>query len=277
MNFTDRNSARYVAPIALLAAALFTSAFAAGCAGDPPSCVGSQCDKNNGDGDGDGDGDPPKPSEDPPELQDDDPTNDQANGETGSLDQENTFEHPGDLDGETRDPFDILAQRAEEGPPEVRTRLHSCQKVTVATLRQILTQFGVDLEAEGNPPTAGQLLNGGGNALGASNYGARASESLVWTAAGAAKMFDIFVQAAPEIIANAPNQAVCQVTAGTPGPALFDDEGICNKDAISCLIGTAATDAHVAICNSAVVSASDLEKGKSIAVASLLSAAHSCD
>ncbi len=275
MNPNDRIRARYVAPIALFAVAVFTAGFTAGCAGDPPSCVGAQCEKDKKD-----DGETPQPTPEPAELQDDDPTNDQQNGQTGSLDKENTFEHPGDLDGTTRDPFDILAQRAEEGPPEVRTRLHSCQKVTVNTLRSILMQLGVNLDAEsgdGDPPTAGELLNNGGNALGASNYGARASESLVWTAAGAAKMFDIYVQAAPEIIANAPNQPVCQAVAGTPGPSLFDEEGACNKDAISCLIGTAATDAHVAICNSAVASASDLDKGKSIAVASIMSAAHSCD
>lgn len=275
MNPNDAIRARHVAPIALLAVAVFTAGFTAGCAGDPPSCVGAQCDKDKDD-----DGDPPKPSKEPEELQDDDPTNDQQNGQTGSLDKGNTFEHPGDLDGTTRDVFDILQQRAEEGPPEIRTRLHSCQKVNVNTLRTILTQLGVDLDAEadgGDPPTAGQLLNGGGNALGASNYQARASESLVWTAAGAAKMFDIFVQAAPEIIANAPNQPVCQAVAGTPGPSLFDEEGTCNKDAISCLIGTAATDAHVAICNSAVASASDPDKGKAIAVAAIMSAAHSCD
>ena len=68
-----------------------------------------------------------------------------------------------------------------------------------------------------------------------------------------------------------------QAVPGTRGPDLFDAEGACNKDAISCLIGTSATDAHVAICNSAVLSASDLDKGKAIAVATMLSAAHSCD
>ncbi len=275
MNPNDRIRARYAAPFALFAVAVFTAGFTAGCAGDPPSCLGSQCDKKDDDK-----VETPKPTPEPEEAKDDNPTNDQANGQTGSLDKGNTFEHPGDLDGETRDPFDILAQRAEEGAPEIRTRLHSCQKVTVATLRTILTQLGVDLDAEaggGDPPTAGQLLNEGGNALGVSNYGARSSESLVWTAAGAAKMFDIYVQAAPEIIANAPNMPVCQEVEGTPGPALFDDEGKCNKDAISCLIGTSATEAHVAICNSAVTSASDLDKGKSIAVAAIMSAAHSCD
>lgn len=275
MNPNDKSRARHVAPLAILAAAtIFTAVSAIGCAGDPPSCLGSQCDKEKKETE------PPAPTPDPPELQNDDPTDDQSNGQTGSLDKGNTFEHPGDLDGTTRDPFDILAQRAEEGPPEVRTRLHSCQKVTVASLRNLLTQLGVNLDAEaddGQPPTAGQLLAGGGNALGVSNYAARSAESIVWTAAGAAKMFDIFVQAAPEIMANLPNQELCQKTPGTPGPDLFDIDGKCNVEAISCLIGTRATEAHAAICDSAVKSASDLEKGKAIAVATMLAAAHSCD
>jgi hypothetical protein len=78
----------------------------------------------------------------------------------------NTFDHMSDL-GEfgARDPFDILAQREEEGPAEVRTRLHSCQKITYATLGNILSSLGVDLSATGDPPTAGQLYKGGAGAL----------------------------------------------------------------------------------------------------------------
>jgi hypothetical protein len=150
--------------------------------------------------------------------------------------------------------------------------------VTVASLRNILASLGVDLERqadEGQPPSAGQLLGGGNNALGASNYGARSPEALVWTAAGAAKTFDIFVQAAPEIIANLPNQPSCQT--GGVGPAVFEEDGSCNRDALSCMMGVLATDEHVAICNSAVHSASTPEKGQIIAVATVLSAAHSCD
>ncbi len=264
-----------LAPASLLLASLLTSSLVlAACAGDPPTCLGEGC----GEEDETETVDPPAPSEDPPSRQNDDPVDDPENGPTGSTDEDNTFEHPQDLDGTSRDPFDILAQRAEEGPPEVRTRLHSCQKVTVATLRNILVSLGVDLEAESNPPSAGQLIGGGGNALGASNYGARASEALVWTAAGAAKTFDIFVQAAPEIIANLPNQSLCQV--GGVGPQVFDGEGediTCNRDALSCMMGVLATAEHVAICNSALKSASDPDKGKAIAVAAVLSAAHSCE
>lgn len=189
--------------------------------------------------------------------------------------EETTFDH----DNDYRDPYEIALQQAEEGPPEVRSRLHSCQKLQIAALRNILTDFGVDLAAEGDPPTAGQLINGGGTALGQSNYPARTGEDIVWTAAGAAKTFDIFVQAAPEIIAAMPNLAQCQID-GT-GPSMFDESDpenpTCNDDAVSCLIGRPATPDHIAICNNLLQSGSSLAVSKNIAVGALLSAAHSCE
>jgi hypothetical protein len=190
--------------------------------------------------------------------------------------QKNTFDHFATLGNDTpKDPFEVLKERQEEGLPEIRTRLHSCQKIQVATLRNILVGFGVDMNAQGDPPTAGQLWSDGLGALGAANYDSRVGESLVWTAAGAAKMFDILVQAAPEIIANLPNVAQCQVDG--KGPQVFDEQNHCVPDAVTCLIGRPATPDHLAICNAVVTQASDVEKGKSIAVATLLSAAHSCE
>jgi hypothetical protein len=190
--------------------------------------------------------------------------------------KDNTFDHMADLGNQAvKDPFDILKQREEEGPASVRTRLHSCQKIQVTTLRNMLVSFGVNMDATGDPPTAGQLLKAGGGALGGANYDARVGETIVWTAAGAAKMFDILVQAAPEIIANLPNMPQCQI--GGVGPQVFDAENRCVDDAITCLIGRPATPDHLAICNSAVAHASDIETGKKIAIASLLSAAHSCE
>jgi hypothetical protein len=190
--------------------------------------------------------------------------------------QKNTFDHMASLGNDaTKDPFEVLKEREEEGPAEIRTRLHSCQKIQVTTLRSILVGFGVNMDATGDPPTAGQLLKDGGGALGAANYDARVGETLVWTAAGAAKMFDILVQAAPEIIANLPNSPQCQVDG--VGPQVFDENNHCVEDAVTCLIGRPATKDHLAICNSVVGQASDLETGKKIAVATLLSAAHSCE
>jgi len=207
----------------------------------------------------------------------DDPTKDD-NNQPGAFagGEDNTASHMGDLgDGVFKDPFEVLAQRMEEGPPEVRTRLHSCQKLQNTALSNMLTSLGVNIDATGDPPTAGQLIKGGGGALGAASYDARVGEQIVWSAAGAAKLFDIFVQAAPEIIANLPNVDQCKVDG--VGPEMFDGNNQCNADAIACITGRPATASHVAICNKVVTSASDVEKGKRIAVATMMAAAHSCE
>lgn len=189
---------------------------------------------------------------------------------------DNTFDHMAGLGDEApKDAFEVLKQREEEGPAEIRTRLHSCQKLQITTLRNILSSLGVNLDATGNPPTAGQLVKEGTGALGAANYDARVGEAIVWTAAGAAKMFDIWVQAAPEIIANLPNMPQCQIDG--VGPQVFDEENHCNADALTCMMGKPATAEHVAICNSAVANSSDVETGKKVAIAALMSAVHSCE
>ncbi len=209
----------------------------------------------------------------------DDPTKDpgeKVGGESGG--PGNTFDHNQDLGAYGgRSPFDILAERQAEGPPEVRTRLHSCQKLPVASFMTILTSFGVNMNNTGkNPPSAADLLKAGGGALGAADYDARVAEATTWSAAGAAKTFDIFMQAAPEIIANFSTLAQCKRADGSQ-PDLFDGNNKCNIDALSCLIGKPARQAHVDICNTAVAQASSIDTGKAIAVATILSAAHSCE
>ena len=206
-----------------------------------------------------------------------DPTKDPAQKPGATVGGElNTFNHMADLGASGgRDPFDILAQRQEEGPPEVRTRLHSCQKVQITALRNLLVSLGVDLQKKSNPPSAAELLADGTGALGAANYDARVGETLVWSSAGAAKLFDIFVQAAPEIIENLPSAPQCQIDG--VGPEVFDAQGNCNADAISCMTGRPASQEHVDICSNLVKSATDLETGKKIAVATMLSAAHTCE
>lgn len=231
------------------------------CSVDPPTTLGKdKSSKPDGQG------------TDPNDIE-----NQQGNG-VGS--EGNTFDHMDSLDTTApgTDPWAIAAQRQEEGPPEIRTRMHSCQKMQITTLRNLLTDLGVDLGAtagQGQPPTAGQLLNGGGTALGQANYAARSGEAIVWTAAGAAKQFDIFVQAAKEIIANISTAPACQINGA--GPEMFNADNTCNEDAITCIMGKPATSEHVAICNNLVTTASDVDKGKQIAVATILSAAHSCE
>jgi hypothetical protein len=148
--------------------------------------------------------------------------------------------------------------------------------VQITAVSNILKSLGVNVDAtDDKVPTAGQLVKGGGGALGAAAYDARVGETLVWSAAGAAKLFDIFVQAAPEIITNLPTVEQCKVDG--VGPEMFDAKNQCNADAITCITGRPATASHVAICNTIVTKASDIEKGKRIAVATLMSAAHSCE
>lgn len=190
--------------------------------------------------------------------------------------ENNTQSHMGDLsDFGAKDPFEILAQRQEEGPAEIRTRLHSCQKLQNTALRNVLQSLGVNIDATGNPPTAGELYQAGGSALGAASYDARVGEAVVWSAAGAAKLFDIFVQAAPEIIANLQNVDQCKVDG--VGVSMFNDQNQCNADAISCITGRPASADHVAICNAIVTKASSVDKGKRIAVATIMAGALSCE
>jgi len=188
----------------------------------------------------------------------------------------NTFDHFADI-GEfgARDPFDILAQREEEGPAEVRTRLHSCQKIPYATLGSLLSSLGVDLAATGTPRTAGELYKAGAGALGAANYDARVGEGITWSAAGAAKLFDIFVQAAPEVIANLESVDQCKIDG--VGPKMFDAEDRCNPDALACIMGRPASQTQVDVCSHLVQQASSVEAGKNIAVATILAATHSCE
>jgi hypothetical protein len=204
---------------------------------------------------------------------DDDPTD--GSSDDAAAGEENTFDHPDGLGGETKDPFDALAERQEEGPPEVRTRLHSCQKLQVAALRNLLGALGVNLEATGDPAPAGQLLSEGLDALGGANYGARVGEAVVTTNSGSTKMQDIWVMAADEVIANLPNMPQCQIEG--VGPAVFDENDECNEEAITCMIGRPASDEHLAICNQVVESAADKEQGKRLAVAALLAGAHTCE
>jgi len=143
----------------------------------------------------------------------DDPTKDPGETPGGyNGGQDNTFDHDQDLGAYGgRNPFDILKERQAEGAPEVRTRLHSCQKMPIGSLTNILASLGVDLGNTGkNPPSAADLLKTGKGALGNADYDSRVAEATTWSAAGAAKTFDIFMQAAPEIIANFSTLAACK-------------------------------------------------------------------
>jgi hypothetical protein len=185
-----------------------------------------------------------------------------------------TGEVVGDPTLPSPDPFAELERLQREGPPRYASRVHSCPKMRYRTLGNVLASRGVDLAATGEL-SAGNLYTKGGPALGAANYAARVRENIDPGLATTAKLFDIYVQAAPEIIARLASRPECQV--GGVGAPLFDASNHCLADGVSCLIGVPATATHLEVCNQTISRAADVETGKRLAVAVLAAAAHTCE
>src|ERR1041385_4708688 len=125
------------------------------------------------------------------------------------------------------DPYADLDRLQREGPPRYASRVHSCAKMRYRTLGNLLASRGVDLAATGEL-SAGALYRGGAQALGAPNYAALVRENIDLGLATTAKLFDIYVQAAPEIIQNLPARPECQI--GGVGARLFDAANHCVAD-----------------------------------------------
>lgn len=181
----------------------------------------------------------------------------------------NTEDHPNPVD-----PWDVLDRLLAEGPPSYSAHVHSCMKTKYATLGRVLAQRGVNLAATG-ALSAGALYKGGDQALGVANYGQRVAESVELTTAGASKMLDIFASAAPEIIAAMPNRAECMVN-GQP-TQMFDAQNNCTAAGIECITGLPASPAIIEVCSQSVLHASTPDKGKNLAVAITMAAAHACE
>ena len=192
----------------------------------------------------------------------------QVGNSTGGDD--NTFNHP---DSE-QDPWALLQQLQEQGPPEYSSRVHGCPKMKYATIANVLASRGVNVTNTATN-SAGDIYMSSDQALGVANYAARQRENLELTTSAASKMFDIFAAAAPEIIANMSSSPAC--TVGSIGANVFNSQNQCDADGITCLIGVPATASHVELCNLTVANASDVDTGKRMAVAALLAAAHTCE
>jgi hypothetical protein len=190
-------------------------------------------------------------------------TGDTAGGE------ENTYDHPGGPDV-----WDYLERLAEEGPASFSSRLHSCPKMKYSTVGRILQSRGVDVTAD-NELSAGFLWRNGAAALGAPKLDVRSREKTEITTAAAARLFDIFAQAAPEIIAAMPTLESCTVDG--VGTEMFNAAGQCTMDGIACLTGVPATASHLELCNEMVNRATTPQKGQELAVAALAAAAHTCE
>lgn len=199
--------------------------------------------------------------------------------DNGAASGDNTFDHFND----PGDPFEILKQHAEEGPPQIRGRLHSCSKLPYSTLGEFLRSRGVNVDNPANqtPKSAGQIYKDGKDSLGVANYNARQAEASFHTTAGATKLFDIFVQAAPEVIANIQSVPACQI-AGVGKPMFDATTGECVKESLSCLIGRPAKPQDIKLCNTMLQHAepgnqADLDIKRKITVAAFLSAAFTCE
>ncbi|HEX5059532.1 MAG TPA: hypothetical protein VFV99_09240 [Kofleriaceae bacterium] len=176
--------------------------------------------------------------------------------------------------GHAQDPWVELECVQREGPPRYASRVHGCPKMRVLTTGNVLASRGVNLAAA-DDLSAGKIYRTSAAALGAPNYAARIRENVDLGVATASKLFDIYVQAAPEIITNLPNRPECQKN-GAPAQ-LFDSSNRCVAAGFSCLMGVPATAQHLAICNETVKRAADVESGKRMAVALLAAAAHTCE
>lgn len=134
------------------------------------------------------------------------------------------------------------------------------------------------------PATAGFLYQTAEDALSVPKLDSRRSEKDGHTTASAMRMMDIFIQAAPQIIDNIedPTLAPACVLDGATAPMFDPVDGSCVEQSVSCLLGMPATTDHLLLCDLIVDEADpnvagDLEKKRNIAVAALLSAAHSCE
>jgi hypothetical protein len=183
---------------------------------------------------------------------------------------DNTFDHPEVIP----DVWDLLDRLSQEGPPEFSARVHSCPKMKYQTIGNVLASRGVDLGGGGDT-SAGQMWRDSSQALGAANYAARVPERTELTTASAAKLYDIWSQAAQQIIDQMPGRAEC--TVGGVGARMFNELDQCTADGISCLLGVPATAGHVELCNEMVERATTPATGKIIAVAALAAAAHTCE
>jgi len=208
-------------------------------------------------------------------------TNGGASGDTRSPNataggEDSTYDHmndpgaaaPGAENSQPADP----AQVKLVGAPEVQSRLHSCGKLTYASLGSILQSRG--LTGGGQRPNgaqSGQQIYAQGQtgpAFGAANYNGRVPEAPFASTSAMAKMFDIFTMASYDAVNANWTAPACE------GAKVLGADGKFTKDGLSCLMGKPAKDEHVAIANDAI--AKNATDGAKIAIAALLSAAHTC-
>jgi hypothetical protein len=190
---------------------------------------------------------------------------------------------PGSTRGST--PVWHPAYPTDDLSSDVTSRLHGCQKVSYTAIGNFLSARGVTSVGSASAPanSAGQLYAAAATTFGIPTLDSRSREPSFLTTAGASKVFDIFVAAAPEIIANlgSATQAPACTVSGTNSP-MFDSPTACDQNSVTCLLGRPATPNDMILCNLALSEAdpnnpSDVTNKQVIAVATLLASAHLCE
>jgi hypothetical protein len=186
--------------------------------------------------------------------------------------EDTTFDHANDPAGASGSDFQPPepAQMKLVGSPEVTSRLHACGKISYASLGNLLTTraLGPSVGRPANTQTAQQIYAAAGAAFGTANYAGRVPEAPFASTSAMAKMFDIFAMASYDAVGANWTAPAC------PGVKVLGTDGKFTKDGLSCLMGKPARDEHVAIANDAITK--NPTDGAKIAIAALLSAAHTC-
>ncbi len=212
------------------------------------------------------------------DIEDEDVPTNIPDDENTSGNPDNTFDH----DNSGKSPWEVLAEQQAAGPGRYQARMHGCVKVRYSTVGNMLRSRGITFPGGAN--SAGVLFTTGMNSMGAPTYAARVRENLIPSTSGMSRLFDIFSSASTEIIAGfgAGTIEACKV-AGV-SPPLFDNAGAtCNAEAFKCLMGLPPTAEHLDICNKTIAGAknaqgaADQAIGQRLAVAVMLSAAHTCE
>lgn len=200
------------------------------------------------------------------------PSGNELSTAPGSLAAENnTAQHMAQSIGGDNGLTDPSVQAQDDqavGSPEAVARLHATQKISYQSLGAMLSDLGVNISAQDG---AGGLYQNGGSALGMPIYANRVPEQIVPSTSSLAKQGDIFAAAAVEIIAN-----IATTSTRCPGVALMDTTGF-TADGVTCLLGKPAHPEHVMLANQLVSQASTPTTGQQIAIAALLSAAHTSE
>ncbi len=187
-----------------------------------------------------------------------------------------TFDHSNDPNGAAPGSDIQPAEPAQiqmMGSPEVTARLHACGKLTVSSIGGILstrgmTTTGSPAGAPGGSQSATTIFKASSAQLGAANYQGRVPEAPFASTSTMAKLFDIFTMGSYEVVGANWTASGCGST------KVLGADGKFTKDGLSCLMGKPALDEHVAIANDAI--AKNPTDGAKIAIAAVLSAAHTC-